>query len=284
MNTIPYGYVYRIVNTVNGKTYVGQHKLKNEPWRAYMGSGNLVRYAISKYGVERFVKQLLCYCDTKQSLDAQEKVLIDDEISAGRAQYNLNFNPSATTSVITATDTELLDMYFEQKMSLPQIAQVYKTSTTNVRNRLKKYKETDPRFTTISQGVKRGEYDYTSFIQAGVNGSKKTIPCSQCGRHIVIRNLERHEKSCGDYVLTKTGKSYKRVKNKRKNIGSKTCLHPDCNTAISPSSTYCPSHKNILVNTKESVRNGGIMSSHVRWHIKRNIVNPNCPVCPAIAP
>ena len=253
--TAPYGYVYRIVNTVNGKTYIGQHKLKNEPWRAYMGSGNLVRYAISKYGVERFVKQLLCYCDTKQSLDAQEKVLIDDEISAGRAQYNLNFNPSATTSVITATDTELLNMYFEQKMSLPQIAQVYKTSAVSVYNRLKKYKETDPRFATISQGVKRGKYDYTNFHKASVTANKRKTPCSKCGRHISMQNIARHENSCGDYVLSATGKSYTKI-----------------------------SDRTVFVNTKESVRNGGIMSSHVRWHVKRNVINPNCPVCSAVTP
>ena len=41
-------YIYLIVNKVNGKTYIGQHKYKklND---SYMGSGKLIRRAQKKY-------------------------------------------------------------------------------------------------------------------------------------------------------------------------------------------------------------------------------------------
>lgn len=42
--------VYRIDNLVNGKHYIGQH-ITEDPFDDYMGSGNLIRLAISKYGI-----------------------------------------------------------------------------------------------------------------------------------------------------------------------------------------------------------------------------------------
>ncbi len=41
--------IYKIYNTINGKYYIGQHKTTN-PYDSYMGSGNIINEAISKYG------------------------------------------------------------------------------------------------------------------------------------------------------------------------------------------------------------------------------------------
>ena len=65
----PYGYVYEIINTVNGKTYVGSRKLAlDRRWRQYMGSGKLIKQAISKYGIENFRKRLIGYAPTPEEL------------------------------------------------------------------------------------------------------------------------------------------------------------------------------------------------------------------------
>lgn len=48
--------IYKITNTVNNKTYIGQHNGKRE---SYFGGGKLLRLAIKKYGKEKFTKQII---------------------------------------------------------------------------------------------------------------------------------------------------------------------------------------------------------------------------------
>lgn len=58
-------YIYKITNKLNGKSYVGQHKVpKNkENFRRYMGKGIAIRLAIKKYGKDNFEKTILEYID-----------------------------------------------------------------------------------------------------------------------------------------------------------------------------------------------------------------------------
>lgn len=87
---MPYGYVYEIVNKINGKTYVGSRKLSLDThWRKYMGSGKLVRSAILKYGSENFSKRFLGYAATLDELYSLETDWILYQKSRGLAQYNL---------------------------------------------------------------------------------------------------------------------------------------------------------------------------------------------------
>lgn len=87
---IPLGYVYRITNKINGKTYVGCRYLKNDrSWRDYLGSGVLVKQAVEKYGEDAFVKSLICYAFDKESLIQSELNHIKSEKNIGKAEYNL---------------------------------------------------------------------------------------------------------------------------------------------------------------------------------------------------
>ena len=62
-----YGYIYLIVNNVNGKTYVGKRKLYNKKWNedGYMGSGKHLKSAQKKYGIENFEKFLITYTSSE---------------------------------------------------------------------------------------------------------------------------------------------------------------------------------------------------------------------------
>jgi len=66
-----YGYIYKTTNLVNGKIYIGQHK-SSQFTREYLGSGDLVKRAIKKYGKENFQVELLEEVETKELMDERE--------------------------------------------------------------------------------------------------------------------------------------------------------------------------------------------------------------------
>lgn len=58
-----YHYVYKIINTINNKYYIGKRscncEIEND---RYLGSGNLIKAAIKKYGTSNFNKEILAVC------------------------------------------------------------------------------------------------------------------------------------------------------------------------------------------------------------------------------
>ena len=88
-----YGYIYLIVNNVNGKTYVGKHKLYNKNWNedGYMGSGGK-RYqnAVKKYGIENFEKFLITWTSSEKDACEKEEFWIAHYKSLGKAEYNIS--------------------------------------------------------------------------------------------------------------------------------------------------------------------------------------------------
>lgn len=78
-STIPYGYIYKITNKINGKPYVGQ-TIKtdiNERWYRYKGlhckQQPKIYNALLKYGVENFIFEIIDLSATDQKdLDALE--------------------------------------------------------------------------------------------------------------------------------------------------------------------------------------------------------------------
>lgn len=61
--------VYKTTNLINGKVYVGKSKFNK---KNYYGSGILLKRAISKYGKENFVKEILEICINEQQLNEKE--------------------------------------------------------------------------------------------------------------------------------------------------------------------------------------------------------------------
>lgn len=85
-----YGYIYLIVNKINGKTYVGQRKYNDIFSKDdYMGSGTHLKAAQKKYGIENFEKFLIQYCNSKEELDKQEIFWITEYRNRGKAEYNI---------------------------------------------------------------------------------------------------------------------------------------------------------------------------------------------------
>lgn len=55
-----YGFIYKTINLVNSKMYIGKrHFDDKEKWKEYLGSGILLKRAIEKYGRDNFKEK---YC------------------------------------------------------------------------------------------------------------------------------------------------------------------------------------------------------------------------------
>ena len=76
IDRIPYGIVYMTSRVFRGKVvkrYIGQHKLTGGTIEdGYLGSGNLLRYAINKYGRSAFVREVLEVCYCREDLNSGE--------------------------------------------------------------------------------------------------------------------------------------------------------------------------------------------------------------------
>ena len=71
-----YHIIYKIINQVNGKYYIGRHSTNNIN-DSYMGSGIGIKNAIKKYGIENFKKEIIAFANTSDELWELEKSIVN---------------------------------------------------------------------------------------------------------------------------------------------------------------------------------------------------------------
>lgn len=270
-----YGYVYRITNLINGKTYIGQHKIiKGEKWLSYMGSGRIIRHAIHKHGVGNFSKELLLYAETKEELAVLEQKMIQEEMLNDKAEYNIQGGNEALAvrlKELDFTDKQLLSWYFDDCMSYEAISYKLNCSLSAIHQYMKKFKETDSRFKDINQSNNINRYNYdVEVLKKHLTKSLEKRKCENCSKHISHSNYETHLEAClsDDYF-----DGFRKHK----------CATADCDILIYKKNTYCKKHylENGFkgVATPDTVKKGGIIASHNRWHVARGKVSEKCELC-----
>lgn len=80
--------IYKITNNINGKIYIGAHQTEDLD-DGYMGSGYLIRYAIKKYGINSFSKEVLFLVDSKQEMFDKEREIVNEDFVSNKTTYNL---------------------------------------------------------------------------------------------------------------------------------------------------------------------------------------------------
>lgn len=83
-----FNYFYRIENLINGKFYFGVHQtdiLED----GYMGSGKRMKYAIQKYGIQNFKKEILEFFDKYQEALDYEAEVVNEDLVLDPNCYNL---------------------------------------------------------------------------------------------------------------------------------------------------------------------------------------------------
>jgi len=106
-DNLPYGFIYRIINTVSGKIYFGKKQIKSvkklkplrgkknkrhfdieTDWKTYTSS-NDVNKDIEKLGKDKFSFEILKFCDSKFELAYYEaKIQFDHDVLLNEGYYN----------------------------------------------------------------------------------------------------------------------------------------------------------------------------------------------------
>jgi len=80
--------IYQTTCLVNSKIYVGMHKTNNLQ-DEYLGSGNMLKRAIKKYGIHNFTKEILFIFDNEQDMINKEKELVNEDFCNLSTTYNI---------------------------------------------------------------------------------------------------------------------------------------------------------------------------------------------------
>ncbi len=80
--------VYKIINTINGKYYIGKHQT-NDLNDGYMGSGKLLKKAIQKYGISCFKKTILFIFEDEDKMNKKEAEMVNEEFVSRNDTYNI---------------------------------------------------------------------------------------------------------------------------------------------------------------------------------------------------
>ena len=78
--------VYKVINLINQKFYIGVHKTDN-PYDSYMGSGIAIKNAIKKHGINSFKKEILLITESKEEAFSLERDLTADYTQS--SNYNM---------------------------------------------------------------------------------------------------------------------------------------------------------------------------------------------------
>lgn len=79
--------IYKITNNITKKWYIGKH-IGNNP--NYMSSGKILKFAIEKYGIANFTKEILEECNSLDELNDREKFWISKTNAVAEPMsYNL---------------------------------------------------------------------------------------------------------------------------------------------------------------------------------------------------
>ena len=98
--------LYKTTNLINGKVYIGVHKLANtSKSKCYLGSGNALQLALQKYGRANFTRITLAEFNCGTDAYLAEAEMVTEEFVERRDNYNMKKGGRGGMSAIPTEET-----------------------------------------------------------------------------------------------------------------------------------------------------------------------------------
>jgi len=203
-----YHFVYKTTNKINKKIYIGQHTTSNIN-DGYIGSGDLIKKAISKYGKDNFDFEIIEFCQSIKELNEREYHYIEDYNSLNPNGYNLrpggNYYPLSEKSLAKMSRSrkgqflgELNPNWKAKSFTIETIKKIsnsikeryekypsYKKAVSKNSKNLRHSEETKEKISIANSGNKNGRY--LEFSESQIHNiihfyTKNNISLTKLGR------------------------------------------------------------------------------------------------------
>ena len=101
-----YYIVYKTINLINGKIYIGKHKTEKLDFDGYFGSGLRLNRAISKYGIENFERKTLYIYNNDKECSDKERELVNENFCDRDDTYNIALGGNGGNTIYSYSDDE----------------------------------------------------------------------------------------------------------------------------------------------------------------------------------
>lgn len=140
--TKKYHYIYEIVNTVNGKRYIGKRSCDTPIYEDnYLGSGSELKKDIKKYNKKNFEKRILAICSSSEDAHAVERFYIKNRNAVEDSDY---YNIATGTSEIHDSFLDKDSCIFREIFSEDNFQTILKNKDSelnSLKSRLKYYRD-----------------------------------------------------------------------------------------------------------------------------------------------
>lgn len=135
-----YYIVYKIINLLNGKVYIGVHQT-DDLNDDYVGSGKYLKRAIEKHGQENFIKEIIQCFDNPEDMFSLEKEMVNEEFVKRNDTYNLKeggeggwgyVNKLPTSKKSRDNSSVMMKNLIKKMWSDPLFVKRHKTRSSNI--------------------------------------------------------------------------------------------------------------------------------------------------------
>jgi group I intron endonuclease len=288
--------IYKTVNVLNGKFYIGQDS-KNNP--EYLGSGTLLKRAIKKYGEENFIKETVEVCFTKEELNEREKYWIK-ETKAQEIGYNIAEGGQGGNTYDEETKQRVSQFFTGKYVSPETIEKRRQTREKRKQENPDRYNQTEERKKAIGdfhrgkeiseeQRQKNSERmkNFTNYspkfleMQNGENrkGEKSPMWGTKVSEETKRKQSEAHKKNPTRYWLGKKQSPETIEKRRQKQIGKKWSEEQrkkfEENGYSFQGQNHTPEAKEKIRQSKLNKTPEQMLETYIKFHITRMGYEPS---------